>query len=304
MTFESALEEIVSPEQRLSATKLVDLSNLDGEDTQRLAETWPEIDERRRFSIVSELRELADDNVDLNFDAVFRMALTDDSPLVRAAAVLGLYEYEGRDLISIFADMLRNDPDPDVRREAAIALGRYALAAELGQLRDSDCDLIRDVLEESVEDEDEDERVRARAIEALGAISGEETDNLIESIYGEDSLWLKVGALDAMGRSCNDVWLPIILREIEHPAPEMRHAAVFAAGEIGDERAVQALKRAAIEDPDADVQRAAVHALGEIGGPESRVALKAILYEGDDSLNEDVEEALAEAAFADDPLGF
>jgi HEAT repeat protein len=89
---------------------------------------------------------------------------------------------------------------------------------------------------------------------------------------------------------------------MENRAPEMRHAAAFAAGEIGDEQAIQPLKRAAINDPDREVQLAAIRSLGEIGGGPARVALQAVLYEGDDSLREAVEEALTEIAFNDDPL--
>jgi HEAT repeat protein len=198
--------------------------------------------------------------------------------------------------------MLRDDPDVGVRRESAISLGRYALAGELGYLSERDLDAVRSVLIESTEDEDEDVRVRARAIEALGALSGEETENLIESIYHEDSMWLKVGAVDAMGRSCNESWLPVVLQEMENRAPEMRHAAAFAAGEIGEEEAVPRLKRMAIEDPDREVQLAAINALGEIGGNQARVALKSVLYEGDDALREAVEEAMTTIAFEDDPL--
>jgi HEAT repeat protein len=105
-----------------------------------------------------------------------------------------------------------------------------------------------------------------------------------------------------MGRSCNEEWLPLILRELENRAPEMRHAAAFAAGEIASEEAIEPLKIAAIRDPDREVQRAAVHALGEIGGPRAKVALKSVLYEGDDDLADAVQEAMAEIEFNEDPL--
>ena len=296
------LDALADPDHRPSATLLARLSDLDADDAGALADTWPEMELSRRHSIVMELSDLAQDNVDLNFDAVFKIALQDEEAAVRAAALRGLQEYEGRDLIATLATLLREDPDTEVRREAAIALGRYALEAELGNLRDSDADAIRDVLIESAEDTEDDERVRARAIEALGALSGEETDNLIESIYHEDSMWLKIGAVDAMGRSCNDAWLPLVLRELENRAPEMRHAAAFAAGEIGESRAIEPLKIAAIQDPDREVRLAAVRALGEIGGPRARVALQAVLYEGHDDLRDAVREAMTEIAFADNPL--
>ncbi|HLF77508.1 MAG TPA: HEAT repeat domain-containing protein [Dehalococcoidia bacterium] len=293
---------LADPDQRPTAIQLTRLSSLDSDDLGALAEAWPDMVLSRRLSIVMELTDLAQDNIDLNFDAVHKTALRDEDPQVRSAALRGLFEYEGRDLLPDLATFLREDPDIEVRREAAIALGRYALEAELGHLRDSDCRMIREVLMESAEDIEEDERVRARAIEALGAISGEETENLIESIYDEDSMWLKVGAIDAMGRSCNDVWLPTVLREMENRAPEMRHAAAFAAGQIAEEEAIDPLKRAAILDPDREVQLAAIHSLGEIGGPRAKVALQSVLYEGDDNLADAVQEALAEIAFSENPL--
>jgi HEAT repeat protein len=302
MTLESFIEALSDHEQRPSATQLARLSDLTPELKAELSQAWADMLPSRRMAIVTDLTDLAQDNIDLNFDDVFKLALHDDDGLVRAAALRGLAEYEGRDLIPELAVLLREDPETAVRRESAISLGRYAVEAELGNLRGSDSEAIRDVLIESAEDTEEDERVRARAIEALGAISGEETENLIESIYKEESLWLRVGAVDAMGRSCNQTWLPTVLQEMENRAPEMRHAAAFAAGEIGDEQAIEPLRRAAVEDPDREVQLAAIHALGEIGGSRARVALQSVLYQGDDSLREAVEEALAEIAFSENPL--
>jgi HEAT repeat protein len=302
MSLESSLSDLSDPGKRLSAAQLTSLSGLDEADVSALGGAWPELPLKRRLGLIVELTELAEDNVELNFDAIHKLALQDQDAEVRAAAVRGLYEYEGRDLIGPLALMLRTDPEPLVRREAAIALGRFALVAELGYMRESDLGEIRRALFESAEDLEEDERVRARAIEAAGALSGEETENLIESIYHEESLWLKVGAVDAMGRNCSEVWLPIILSEMADASPEMRHAAAYAAGEIGDETAVQPLKELVLADRDREVQLTAIHSLGEIGGPRARVALQNLLYEGEDYLREAIEEAMEEVAFQDDPL--
>lgn len=303
MTLESTLHSLADPSSRLTARQLMSLSNLDPEEAGRFREAWAEADARRRLAVLEELAELAEDNVELNFDAVYKEALHDEDAEVRAAAVRGLIEYEGPDIIPTLTDLLQNDPSLDVRREGAIALGRYALAAEFGQLSDPDAEMVKQALTEAAENLNEDDLVRARAIEALGAISGEETQNLIESIYEEGSLWLQIGAVDAMGRSCDEVWLPVVLNEMGNPSPEMRHAAVYAAGSIGDEAAVERLADVAAHDPDRQVQLAAVHSLGEIGGRRAKVALNNLLYEGDDELREAVEEALIEVEFGEDPLG-
>ena len=100
----------------------------------------------------------------------------------------------------------------------------------------------------------------------------------------------------------SETWTQLIIGELLNPAPEVRHAAAYAAGEIGDEEAIEPLKQAAVEDPDHDVQLVAISALGEIGGPLARVALKAVLFEGDSSLEEPVQQALASIDFDEDPL--
>src|SRR5688572_26580962 len=110
MSVEDILAALADPAKRPSATQLADLSELSDEDAHLLAEEWPELDTSRRLSTVTELAELAVDNIELNFDRVYKIALEDEEPAVRAAAITGLHEYEGRDLIASFADLLRNDP--------------------------------------------------------------------------------------------------------------------------------------------------------------------------------------------------
>jgi HEAT repeat protein len=302
MTFQSLLDLFPDPEQQPSAAQLSSLSHLDAEDIGLLAEAWEDTDATRKRRVILQLSEMAEDNVDLNFDTVFKLGLKDEDASVRAEALRGLIEYEGRDLIITLAELVREDPEPDVRREAAIALGRYALEAELDHLPAGDRDVIYNVLIESVEDTEEDESVRAKSIEALGALSGEETDNLIESVFQEDSIVMKIAAVDAMGRSCSDLWLETVLRELQHRAPLMRHAAAYAAGEIGEEEAVSPLQRVAIQDPDTEVRHAAIRALGAIGGAKAGVALKTVLYEGHDEDRPAIEEAQQELTFYDDPL--
>ncbi len=303
MSFESTLTAISDASKRLSSEQFISISNLDEEETRLFAKPWLEVSTGRRLGILTEITVLAEDNVELNFDAVFKLALSDDDELTRIAGVRGLHENQGLDLVARYIALLRNDPSADVRRECAIALGRYALSIALDRLDSHASVEVKEALFESAENLEEDERVRARAIEAAGAFGGEDTVNLIESIYREEeSLWLRVGAVDAMGRSAEEVWIPLLIEEMENLAPEMRHAAAFAAGEIGDSSAIQTLKALAVSDPDREVQLVAIRALGEIAGDQARVALKSILFEGDDDLREAVEEAMAQIDFDEDPM--
>ena len=302
MSFESAMADLADPNKRLSATQLTGLSDLDPEQLQAFRDLWDDTTADRRLALLTSLSELIEDNIELNFDQLFRLGLEDEEPGVRIAGITGLYEYEGADLIPILTGLLLGDIDGEVRAEAAVALGRYALAAEFDRLAADDAARVKAALTESVEDDDEDDIVRAKAIEALGVLSDEESQGLIETLYGEDRLWLRVGAVDAMGRSANESWLPIVIEEMHNQAPEMRQAAAFAAGEIANEGAIEALADVATQDPDRQVQLAAIHALGEIGGRVARVALQGVLYQGDDELREAIEEAMSEVAFKDDPL--
>ena len=120
ITSEPFLKPLADPDQRPSATDLAKLSDLDPEDSVDLTELWPDLLPSRRIAMISDLTDLAQDNVDLNFDIVYMGALQDEDGLVRAAALRGLSEYEGRDLIPKLATMLREDPETAVRRESAI----------------------------------------------------------------------------------------------------------------------------------------------------------------------------------------
>lgn len=302
MAFEDSLQVLADPDKRLTSQQLMSFGDLSRDERAQFISVWAEVESWRRLKVLTDLTDLIEDNVELNFDAVFKLGLDDDDSGVRLAALRGLFEYEEPDLIRRLCEVLRDDPDTEVRREAAVALGRYAIAAEFDRLDDSDALAVKEVLTDAVEDLDEDESVRAAALEALGAISGEETQNLIESVYEEGGLLLRVGAVDAMGRSCDEVWLPIVLREMESQSPVMRHAAAYAAGQIGEEEAVEPLADMALNDPDSDVQKGAVAALGEIGGNRAKVALKNLLYVGDDDLRDEIQEALSNLEYGDDPM--
>jgi HEAT repeat protein len=298
---ETLPEELADPSVRLTSKLLIGLADLTPEEVAELRSFWPPIEAARKVQILDDLTHLVEDNIELNFDNLFKAVLDDEEAMVRVAAIRGLFEYDGRDLIGTLVRLLREDGDLEVRREAAMLLGRYAVAVEMDEIRGGDAAAIKEGLIASIEDLNEDAWVRSRSLEALGAISGEETENLIESVYGEDDFWMRVGAIDAMGRSCDETWLPILIEEMANEAPEMRAAAVFAAGSIGNDDFVPELAERTA-DADLEVRLAAVHALGEIGGANARVVLTNLLYEGDDELREAVEEAIAELAIDENPF--
>src|SRR3989304_371907 len=136
MEFSEYLAQLKDPAARLSVAGLQQLASLEREQAAALRSRRPQGGAERRRQVVHQLMELAEDNVDLNFDAVFFAALDDEDAGVRADAVRGLWEYEGGDLIAPLLRLLEKDEEPDVRAEAALALGRFVVLSELGSLRE------------------------------------------------------------------------------------------------------------------------------------------------------------------------
>ncbi len=303
MTFEALIEELADPARPLAVSKLVALSGMTAEEASRFMSVWRELDDRRRQWLIHELADLAEDNVELNFDAVFFAGLADADADVRRAAVLGLWEHEGRGLIDPLISLLDTDPDAGVRSEAALALGRYSLQAEFDTLRAADVERVEAALRRTVTDPTEIVEVRGRALEALGARSEDWVRDLIQDAYDSPERRLRISAVHAMGRSCAASWLSSILAELESDDAEMRYEAANAAGSIADAEVTPFLKPL-LHDEDPEVQEAAIAALGQIGGEEAKATLQELLAENDLRVRDAALASLDELDFAEDPLAF
>ncbi len=300
---EEYLQELADAARPVVSAKLVNLCNLRPEELSYFRGLWGESETERRRQVVAELVELAEDNVELNFDAVLLACLEDPDADVRRLAVRGLWEYEERDLIPRLLDILQADADPEVRAEAALSLGRFVLRAEFDELRATDAEAVEDALRQVLAREEEAVSVRARAVEALGARSSDWARAIIEDAYGSADHRLRISAVHAMGRSCDPRWLPRLIDELSSPDAEMRYEAAGACEAIAEESAVPYLIPL-LEDEDAEVQEAAIEALGQTGGDEAREALEGHRTHPEPRVREVVEAALAELEFGDDPLGF
>jgi HEAT repeat protein len=297
------LDELGDGSRKLRVSGLQRLSKLDGEDRKEFDKRWPGIDVRRRRRIVQEMIDLAEDDVELDFDAVFIRSLDDDDNEVRLESVRGLWEHESPGLIGSLVELLEDDEDPAVRAEAALALGRFVLMYELGRLREPHYQRAEAGLRHAIEDADEIEEVRARAIEAIGARDEAWVRQAVREAYESDTRRLKVSAVHAMGRSAENRWLPLISRELASDEAELRYEAAIATGKIGDETIIPQLLPL-LTDEDTDVREAATSALGEIGGSQAREALSELLESDSNAAREAAADALAKIKFEEDPLGF
>ena len=303
MSDDSYLKELADPAEPLVVSKLTELSAMGPEEASSFLNTWLEMAPDRRQRLLQALGDLAEDNVELNFDAVFFIALGDSEAEVRRGAVAALWEHEGRDLIDPLVGLLQSDPEAGVRAAAALALGRFVLQAEFDTLRAADAERVEQALRRTVDDLAEVVEVRGRALESLGASSGPGVSDRIQGAFESAERRLRLSAVHAMGRSCDAEWLPALIAELESDDPETRFEAATACGVIAEGEATQHLALL-LHDDDHEVRLAAIASLGQIGGPQAKASLEELVEEGDEGIREAALAALAEADFVEDPINF
>ena len=296
-SFASTLDHLADSSALFKLADLNGLSNARRADTQLFAERWPGIAVERRREIVRGMGELSEDNFEVEFTPLYRVAMHDADPQVRAAAIDNLWESEDTALIEPYLKFMTQDEASEVRGAAAKALGKYMLLAEMEELDEEQAASVRQALLTTSRNPVEDLEVRRRAIESLGYLSDDEIRAVIEDAYNAPSEKLQASALSAMGRSLDQYWSGTILMELSNTNPEVRLEAVRASGELELKRAVPALVDL-LEDPNRPVLLETIHALGQIGGPVARQALEMMAESEDEEVVEWAEDALAELEFS------
>lgn len=299
--FLETLRHLQSDEQ-LSMPALYALSAPTRADMRAFAQVWPALPAERRRHVIENLVDIAEANFRVDFRRIFRHALEDPDPGVRAMAIHGLWEDESHDLIRRFCFLLVNDLSADVRASAAQALGKYVLQAELGELDHGPAEQIRVILQDVFYDESEDVEVRRRALESIAYYDHVNVREIIRTAYEDTPHNMQVSAIFAMGRSANPAWSDIILMELDNPSPEIRFEAARASGELRTRQAVPALLDLLL-DPDREAQEAAIWALGQIGGKRARQALDLLMQGDDPGLADAAEEAFGELLLMEGDIG-
>ena len=303
MSLDTLLPTLNDPEHSPSAKELTSLSGLGGDDRERFLDVWRSLSIQRRRDVVDMLGQITEDNVEFDFSAVFMAGLFDTDVQVRAESIKALWEYEDDDLVPILLRML-HDTEAIVRAEAALGLGRFLMRAELTDREDTLSLQVEEELRTSLHDENELVEVRGRALEAVGVRGKEWVHDVIEEAYATADRRFMISAIHAMGRNADLEWMPTVIEEMGSDDSEMRFEAATAAGGLADEEAIPHLAELT-GDEDTEVQEAAIAALGLIGGPSARSVLHSVASESsDDRVLEAVRDALAEADFVEDPLGF
>lgn len=298
---EKYLEELGEGAGRLSRSRLFLLSDLGTEEKATVHRLWEKLPVTRRRQVAGELVELAEDSVELEFEAVFHLCLDDKDSQVRLKAILGLALSEERVHLPALLRLLREDPDEEVRAASASAMGGFALRGELQKLPTSDVVRLEKALLTAIQDEGEGLEVRRRAVEAIAPLRRGKVQDILRETYRSPHIKMRASALYGMGRNCDPQWLPLLLKEMRSPEPELRFEAARACGEMEDLRAVPQLAEL-LRDSDEEVQRAAIEALGNIGGQAAKQALSEMRDHTSPSLRESVAAALEMLVFVEDPL--
>ena len=268
-------------------------------DLRDFEEAWKTIDSKRRREIIIRLVEIVSESVELNFDPIYKICLSDPDADVRSEAIEGLWENEDPSLIQPLINILNNDPSEKVQTSAALALGRFAVMAEFGTIRPKYKNIVGQALLAAINDTGKTAEVQRRALEAVAPLSIQPVKETIKKAYESHHERLVVSAIHAMGRNCDLEWMPTLLNELVNRDAEIRYEAAFACGEMGAEEIVQYLIPM-IQDDDVDVRQAAAQALGKIGGEEAKQNLKKFFPSSDEATREAIAQALSEIETRDD----
>ena len=303
MLVKDIITEMADVNKPLVNTHLADLTQLSSTNIKVFEQAWKKIELKHRREIISRLTELATDNYELNFDNIFINCLTDPDTDVRSEAINGLWENEEPVLIPLFIGLLNNDPAEKVQVTAALALGRFALMAELRSISPKYGVQLAQALLNATADKNKSVEVRRRALEAVSPISTEQVKTAIKAAYESRDERLAISAVYAMGKNCDSKWLAFLLKELKNSDAEMRYEAATASGEIGDEDVAQYLLPVA-NDEDIDVRLAVIQALGKIGGNEAKQYLQKNVGDPNEAIRDAIETALNEISIIDDMTVF
>ncbi len=285
-----------------SQTWLARFSDLSRDGAATFRREWPKLPELVRVDMVRRFDSLSEERVELNFGRALRVALEDSSPVVRQLAISGLWEDDSRELLDRLRRILRDDPSPDVRSEAASALGRFSQRASTETLPVEMTSGLRDDLVQAARSDTSTYAEQRRALESLGPFAAEPVIAVaIREAFDSGDHGLQCSAVRAMGLSREARWLPDILNELQSDEPELRFEAARSAGLLGSADALPLLLDVA-RDEDPEVRHTAINAIGQIGGRGAIRALERLAEEAGEADLELIEAAIEEVGTLLEPF--
>ena len=302
MSFQELIETIADPSAPLADAPFHEASDPSPGELAEFVQVCDTLNEDRRCEVIAVMVQQAEDNLELDFTAIFRQCLKDYDDRMVQLGVEGLWEMEDRWLIAELVGLLRSERGPQVRATSAVALGKFPILAQEGKLQPQDGELVYRILMDFLEDDIEDLEVRRRCLEAVAPFNTEEVQDYIRWAYDGDEEDLRSSSIYAMGRTGEAEWLPTLLDELENPDPAVRYEAANACGELAHEDATPRLVELLRGDDDSEVRMACIASLGKIGGALARRALIDCVREGDSAMSDAAHNELENLEFLDDPM--
>lgn len=293
------LENVLGTGLDTRAEVLEALSDLDGELAARFDELWARLNPDQRATLLNQLGEAAEENLVLDFSHVYGLGLGDPDPVVRELAIRLAAEEAPPGLLDSYLDAARSDPDPNIRAAALESLSPYTLAAQSEDWPQDQQNRLEDVLVEALHAPGGDLAARQAALLSLAYLTTPRSEREIRQAHLQPDL--RDVAIEAMGRNCQDIWIPDLAAELEADDADLRMLAAQAAGELEDERLVANLVPR-LQDKDEDVRLAAVDALGLIGGDDAKVALSDLLKSRDTIMRDAARDAIEGLVVGEDPM--
>jgi hypothetical protein len=293
-SFDEALEAIRG--ESLEVTSLTGFSDISRNEVRRLAGIWHELPVESRVTIADHVHTLGQEDLFLDFMRFFRLLLDDDSAAVRQIVATGLAPYDDESLIEPLTKHATADVDDDVRVAAMESLGTFVTLGEFGMLEPKTMKNLRQVLLRSVEDAKAPVRLRAAALAGIAVNSDDNRiQEVIEAFYTSGDSDLRMGAIQAMGRSANPLWIPLLETTLRSADPDERQASARSLGTYDDPAVVPMLTMLAREDQEMPVRLEAIQALGTVGGRNALHSLQTLREHVSDDEIEAVDAAIAEA---------
>ena len=280
------------------STVVYGLSELTGDELKAVVPIWSRLSAVAKHRILNALYEASEAMFELGFREIAMLSLGDKSNLVRAKAIDLLWTDESAETMRKLMSLAESDPDVTIRSRALESLGRFILLAEYGDIP-ADLAAQAQTLTFSIhENMSEPFEIRRRALEALANSSHSAVEHLILAAYADGNHELRLGAVFAMGRTCNQIWRDQLLIELESDNNEYVYEAIRACGQIQIEDSVQRIGEFALSE-DQEIQLMAIWSLGEIGGRQAfEILARLEEYVADDEVAAAIDEALDGVGFS------
>ena len=275
----------------INYASLAELSRLTGPEASEFGQLWLEWSSERVLDIVERMVSLCEDQLDVEFEVIYKQGLKHPNATVRVASLKGLEESEDRALVIQLSKILKSDPVAEVRAAAAVPLAHFSIMAEAGKLSARYREALEDALYGVMENEREIQEVKLKAMEAVSVFAAERLTSHIELAWSSGDLNARQSSLFAMGRTSDPKWIEYVIPDLEHDAASVRYEAAMAMGELGDEHHLPVMD-APLDDEELTVQLAAFSAVERIGGEAAKAKLELKLASPEPQVVELVQQAL------------